>query len=89
MGQVDGFMKFNREMPKSRDPNERLKDVILFDPPDSEFPIGFNILQANSELEKNLLSSDLVATFRRMATSWGDVMDSVLSRTATRARGTA
>lgn len=26
MGQVDGFMKFNREMPKMRDPKERLKD---------------------------------------------------------------
>lgn len=26
MGQIDGFMKFDREMPKSRDPKERLKD---------------------------------------------------------------
>jgi glutamate synthase (NADPH) small chain len=26
MGQVDGFMKFNRENPKSRDPKERIKD---------------------------------------------------------------
>ena len=26
MGQIDGFMKFNREMPKSRDPKERLRD---------------------------------------------------------------
>ncbi len=26
MGQIDGFMKFNREMPTSRDPKERLKD---------------------------------------------------------------
>jgi glutamate synthase (NADPH) small chain len=26
MGQIDGFMKFNREMPKSRDPKERTKD---------------------------------------------------------------
>ncbi|MBL7857308.1 MAG: glutamate synthase subunit beta [Cyclobacteriaceae bacterium] len=26
MGQVDGFMKFDRQMPKSRDPKERLKD---------------------------------------------------------------
>jgi hypothetical protein len=60
-------------------PDERLSDIILFDPSDSNFPIGFNILQANSELEKTLLSSDLVATFRRMSTSWGDVMDSVLA----------
>ena len=60
-------------------PESRIKDVVFFDPADSEFPIGFNILQANSELEKTLLSSDLVATFRRMSTSWGDVMDSVLA----------
>jgi glutamate synthase (NADPH/NADH) small chain len=26
MGQIDGFMKFNREMPASRDPKERIKD---------------------------------------------------------------
>lgn len=26
MGQIDGFMKYKREMPKSRDPKERIKD---------------------------------------------------------------
>lgn len=62
-------------------PESRLNDVILFDPSDADYPIGFNILQANSELEKTLLSSDLIATFRRMSTSWGDVMDSVLANT--------
>ena len=60
-------------------PESRINDVVLFDPADGEYPVGFNILQANSELEKTLLSSDLVATFRRMSTSWGDVMDSVLA----------
>ncbi len=60
-------------------PENRIQDVILFDPSDSEYPVGFNILQANSELEKTLLSSDLVAAFRRLSTSWGDVMDSVLA----------
>lgn len=60
-------------------PDERVSDVILFDPSDAEFPIGFNILQAKTQLEKTLLSSDLVASFRRMSTSWGDVMDSVLA----------
>ncbi len=60
-------------------PENRTKDIMLFDPADEDYPIGFNILKANSELEKTLLSSDLVATFRRLSTSWGDVMDSVLS----------
>jgi len=60
-------------------PDNRIDDVILFDPSDAEYPVGFNILQAQSQLEKTILSSDLVATFRRMSTSWGDVMDSVLA----------
>lgn len=60
-------------------PESRLKDVVLFDPSDAEYPVGFNILQAKSELEKNILASDLIATFRRISTSWGDVMDSVLA----------
>lgn len=57
----------------------RRKDVILFDPADEDFPIGFNILSAHSELEKTLLASDLISIFRRFSTSWGDVMNSVLA----------
>jgi hypothetical protein len=62
-----------------RIPKERLDDVIVFDPADEEFPVGFNILSAKSELEKTLLSSDLVAVFRRLSTSWGDQMNAVLA----------
>lgn len=37
MGQVDGFMKFDREMPKSRDTKERLKDYKeVYNPLDKE-----------------------------------------------------
>jgi len=60
-------------------PDGRISDVILVDPADTDFPIAFNILSANSELEKTLLASDLVAVFRRLSTSWGDQMTSVLS----------
>jgi DNA helicase HerA-like ATPase len=59
-------------------PPERWKDVVLFDAADDEYPIGFNILAAHSELEKTLLASDLVDVFRRLSTSWGDQMRSVL-----------
>lgn len=59
-------------------PAERAGDVIVLDPADTECPVGFNVLQARSEIEKNLLSSDLAATFRRFATSWGDQMTAVL-----------
>jgi predicted DNA-binding transcriptional regulator AlpA len=59
-------------------PESRFGDVVLLDPSDEEYPVGFNILSAHSELEKNLLGSDLVAVFRRLSTSWGDQMTSVL-----------
>ncbi|MBI5374184.1 MAG: excisionase family DNA-binding protein [Candidatus Schekmanbacteria bacterium] len=59
-------------------PEERFEDVILLDPADSDYPIGLNILSAHSELEKNVLSSDLAAVFKRLSTSWGDQMTSVL-----------
>jgi hypothetical protein len=62
-----------------RMPRERLDDVVLLDPSDAEYPIGFNILSAHSELERTLLSSDLVSVFRRLSTSWGDQMTSVLA----------
>ena len=58
-------------------PESRINDVVLVDPSDSEYPVGFNILSAHSELEKNLLASDLVAVFERLSTSWGDQMNSV------------
>ncbi len=60
-------------------PEHRLKDVILIDPSDPEYAIGFNILSAHSEVEKEVLSSDLVSAFRRYATSWGDQMNSVFA----------
>jgi hypothetical protein len=62
----------------ARIPEDRMSDVILFDPADVEYPVGFNILNARTEIERNLLASDLVAIFRRFATSWGDTMSTVL-----------
>jgi Type IV secretion-system coupling protein DNA-binding domain len=59
-------------------PDGRIDDVVLVDPSDIEFPIGFNILSAHTDEEKALLASDLIALFRRLATSWGDQMDTVL-----------
>ena len=59
-------------------PKHRIKDVVMFDPADEEFPVGFNMLSAKSEVEKNLLASDLVATFQRLASAWGDQMTAVL-----------
>ena len=60
-------------------PKNRIQDVILLDPSDEEYAVGFNILCAHSELEKNLLASDLVSVFQRLSSSWGDQMGSVLN----------
>ncbi len=60
-------------------PENRLNDVILFDPSDNEYSLGFNLLRAENETEKIVLSSDLVGAFKRHSTSWGDQMTSVLS----------
>ncbi|MGZ5799538.1 MAG: type IV secretory system conjugative DNA transfer family protein, partial [Burkholderiaceae bacterium] len=61
-------------------PKHRQDHVIVFDPADEAWPIGFNILSAASEQEKTLLSSDLTGIFARFATSWGDVMNTVLGQ---------
>jgi hypothetical protein len=61
----------------ARIPEHRINDVVLVDPADTEYPVGLNILQAYSDIEKEVLSSDLVAAFRRYATSWGDQMNAV------------
>jgi excisionase family DNA binding protein len=61
-----------------RIPEERAHDVVLFDPSDESYPVGFNILSAHSDLERNLLASDLVSVFKRLSTSFGDQMTTVL-----------
>lgn len=62
-----------------RIPENRLNDVILIDPSDYEYSFGINLLWAKTEVEKIVLSSDLVEAFRRHSTSWGDQMTSVLA----------
>jgi len=60
-------------------PSHRINDVVLVDLSDEECSIGFNILSSHSELEKTLLASDLASVFKRLSTSWGDQMHSVLN----------
>lgn len=60
-------------------PEKRIDDVVLVDPSDQTHSVGFNILSTHSDLEKNLLASDLVSVFQRLSTSWGDQMGSVLN----------
>ena len=59
-------------------PERRIKDVILVNPSDTDYPIAFNILQAPTEKERKLLASDLVSVLRRLTESWGVQIDVVL-----------
>lgn len=63
----------------ARIPKEAIERVVIIDPSDSEFPVGLNIVEAHSDLEKEVLSSDLVASFKRLSTSWGDQMNTVFA----------
>ena len=62
-----------------RIPKHRRDDVIWFDPGDDEYPIAFNILAAESEDERELLSEDLVSIFQRMTTGWGPRLETLLA----------
>jgi hypothetical protein len=58
---------------------ERLHEhVLIIDLGDPEYSVGLNVLESNSEQGQTVLSSDLVPTFRRYSTSWGDQMTAVL-----------
>ncbi|HRU50346.1 MAG TPA: type IV secretion system DNA-binding domain-containing protein [Candidatus Absconditabacterales bacterium] len=47
-------------------PTHRINDVILFDVSDTDYPIGFNLLQADNEDEKNRIASGVVSTFQKL-----------------------
>jgi len=60
-------------------PQNRINDVILFDVSDTDFPLGFNLFQANSEDERNLVASGIVATFNKLfGNSWGPRLEYIL-----------
>lgn len=47
-------------------PEERLQDVVLFDPSDTEFPLGLNILEAHDEFEKDFLVNECIQIFYKL-----------------------
>ncbi|OGG64546.1 hypothetical protein A3C94_02770 [Candidatus Kaiserbacteria bacterium RIFCSPHIGHO2_02_FULL_55_17] len=47
-------------------PENRLQDVVLFDPSDTEFPFGLNLLEAHSEFEKDFLVNECIQIFYKL-----------------------
>ena len=54
-------------------PENRLKDVILFNPADYLFPIGFNILEVKDEEEQDFVLKELRAVFKRFISEYFDL----------------
>lgn len=60
-------------------PRHRRKDVIVFDPTDSEKPLGFNILEDVPDNLRSRTTSEVVAIFKKLfAYSWGPRLEHIL-----------
>lgn len=62
-------------------PENRIKDVIYFNPADRDFPVGFNPLEVTDPNLKNHISSELVGVLKRMFESWGPRLEYILRYT--------
>jgi len=59
-------------------PDDRIADVIYFNPADTEFPISFNPLWNVADNERHILASNLVGTFKKVwSDSWGPRMEHI------------
>jgi len=63
-------------------PNERVNDVLYFNPGDMDYPIGFNVLEKVNPEQKYLIASGLVGVFKKLyAESWGPRLEYILRNT--------
>ena len=64
----------------SKIPEERLQDVIYFNPADTEFHIGFNVLELPDPKYKHLVASGLMGIFTKIwANVWSARMEYILN----------
>lgn len=63
-------------------PEHRVKDVVYFNPADTDFCIGFNPLELNDPKYKHLVASGLMGIFTKIwANVWSSRMEYILSNT--------
>jgi DNA helicase HerA-like ATPase len=63
-------------------PEERLDDVIYFDPSDMEFPIAFNPMEQVGTEFRHLVASSLMGVFKKIwADAWSARMQYILNNT--------
>ena len=60
-------------------PQERVNDVIYFNPSDLSYPIAFNVLESVDPEQRHLVVSGLIGVFKKIwADSWGPRLEYVL-----------
>ncbi len=63
-------------------PENRIDDVIYFDPSDTDYPIGFNVLEVLDPQYKHLVASSLMGIFTKIwANVWSARMEYILNNT--------
>lgn len=78
IGIIDPHGEFVEEV-IAQIPPERIKDVVYFNPVDSEYPIGFNVLEVPDSKYKHLVVSDLLGIFTKIwANVWSARMEYIL-----------
>ena len=61
-------------------PEDRLDDVVYFNPADMEFPVSFNIMEVQDPRYKHLIASGLIGIFTKIwANVWSARMEYILA----------
>jgi hypothetical protein len=61
-----------------RIPENRVKDVIYFNPADTDYPIAFNPMEVPDPKLRNHTASELIGVLKKMFESWGPRLEYIL-----------
>lgn len=63
-------------------PNNRMNDVVYFNPGDMDYPVGFNVLEAVDVTQRHLVASGLMGVFTKIWEGvWSARMEYILNNT--------
>jgi hypothetical protein len=63
-------------------PPDRVEDVIYFNPTDTQYPIGFNLLELKDKSQRDLIADGVVEVFKKQfGDSWGPRLQYILTNT--------
>src|SRR3989344_1163792 len=64
-------------------PESRIEDVIYFDPADTDFPIGFNVMENIDPERRHFVASGLMGVFKKIfgPDVWSARMEYILNNT--------